>query len=126
MSVLIKDIDIPKQCIECPLCKHIHVVNSPLLIYACGKGMRPMYLHETAEGVDEFSKMQKPDWCPIKEVKHGKWIVKHTFYESISVPYNVWSCSSCGYVRKRGWAATQEGQRPTAVICENCGARMDK
>ena len=59
-------------------------------------------------------------------VKHGKWIVKQTFYKKIPVPHNVWSCSFCGYVRKHGWAATQEGQKPTAVVCEICGARMDK
>ena len=51
------DMDMPKQCISCPLCKHIHLADSPLLIYACGKGMRPIYSHETAEGVDEFCEM---------------------------------------------------------------------
>jgi hypothetical protein len=43
------------------------------MIYACGKGMRPIYVHKTAEGVDEFCKMQKPDWCPLGNIPtpHG-------------------------------------------------------
>lgn len=83
MSVLIKDVDMPKRCIECPLCQHISLVDSPLLIYACAKGMRPMYSHETAEGVDEFCKMQKPDWCPLVEVPtpHGRLIDLDKFLE---------------------------------------------
>ena len=77
MSIIVKGVDMPKRCIECPLCMHIQVVNSPLLVYACsGKGMRAMYSHETAEGVDKFCKMQKPDWCPLVEVPtpHGRLI----------------------------------------------------
>ena len=36
----------------------------------------------------------------------------------------IWSCSKCGYVRTKGWAATREGKRPEACFCENCGSRI--
>ena len=100
------DMDMPKQCISCPLCKHIHLADSPLLIYACGKGMRPIYSHETAEGVDEFCKMQKPEWCPLKEVKHGKW-------EELR-PYDV-RCSVCG-----------NSMMDKYPFCPECGSRMEE
>ena len=76
MSIIVKGVDMPNRCIECPLCWHIQLEDSPLLIYACRKGMRPLYSHETAEGVDEFCKMQKPDWCPLGDVPtpHGRLI----------------------------------------------------
>lgn len=35
-----------------------------------------------------------------------------------------WSCSECGYVRKRGWGYTSDGKKPRANLCENCGAVM--
>ena len=36
----------------------------------------------------------------------------------------IWSCSKCGYIRTKGWAATIEGKRPEACFCENCGSRI--
>lgn len=109
------DMDMPKRCIECPLCKHLHLANSPLLIYACGRWTRPIYSHETAEGVDEFYKMQKPDWCPLKEAeperKTGKWIYRRC------VTGGRFKCSECGHFVDIGVDRN---------FCANCGAKMEK
>ena len=113
------DIDMPKQCINCPLCKHIHLADSPLLIYACGKGMRPIYSHETAEGVDEFSKMEKPEWCPLKEVKHGKWQIEI----SDDGHQATYQCSECGHQFK--WIYDPLFS-PVFNYCQKCGSRMEE
>ena len=59
-------------------------------------------------------------------VRHGKWILKQEKVNNISGHWNRWSCSCCGYVRTKGWATTLEGHKPNALICENCGAKMDE
>ena len=61
-------------------------------------------------------------------VKHGKWILEQErfVYGIGNCWWNRWSCSCCGYVRTKGWAVTVEGHKPKAMLCENCGARMDE
>ena len=59
-------------------------------------------------------------------VRHGKWILKQEKVNNSFGHWNRWSCSCCGYVRTKGWATTSEGHNPNALICENCGAKMDE
>lgn len=61
-------------------------------------------------------------------VKHGKWMLEQErfVYGLGNCWWNRWSCSCCGYVRTKGWAVTVEGHKPKAMLCENCGARMDE
>lgn len=48
-------------------------------------------------------------------------------YDNVrGINYNRWMCSNCGYVRKRGWEHTSDGNKPRAKFCENCGADMRK
>lgn len=86
------DIEMPKTCGDCPL-------SDP-----------EMYCPLSGLDIAAFNK--KRDDCPLKEVKHGKWIThKHD---------NIIRCSVCNEevcfaVKKREFN-----------FCPNCGARMDK
>ena len=57
-------------------------------------------------------------------VRYGKWILEQEEYDGYG-NWNRWRCSCCGYVRTKGWAATSEGHKPKAMLCEKCGAKMD-
>ena len=60
-------------------------------------------------------------------VRHGKWVLEQEKFDGYGFGnWNRWSCSCCGYVRTKGLAVTAEGHKPKAVLCENCGARMDE
>lgn len=59
----------------------------------------------------------------VEEVRHGMWVHNDDLVNSDI--WRRWSCSECGYVRKRGWEHTSDGQKPRAKLCENCGAKMD-
>jgi len=91
------DMDMPKSCEDCP----------------CGNAQDGWcYVHnEVLERMENGypSTETRPDWCPMKEVKHGKWIsAKHD---------NVTKCSECNeevcFVKKRFFK-----------YCPNCGAYM--
>lgn len=58
--------------------------------------------------------------------KRGKWISYSQFYPEVNTHWVKWECSECGYVRTKGWEGTTDGRCPTAMICENCGAIMEK
>lgn len=81
MSVLIKDMEMPKKCGECD-------------IYVC-------YRTWNGDPGDEFCGMTKenvsyktkPDWCPLAEVperKPGKWITSDDMYETGICPCCKW------------------------------------
>lgn len=90
------DMDMPKSCADCP----------------CGDAQDGWcYVHnEVLErmGNGYPSIETRPDWCPLKEVKHGKWIRKSTGGWRFTL------CSECGYVE---WNETNN-------YCPKCGADM--
>ena len=51
---------------------------------------------------------KRPNWCPLKGLKHGKWI-KDTSYK----------CSECGR-----YALEWGGEVIKSNFCPNCGADM--
>lgn len=59
----------------------------------------------------------------VKPVVRGEWKCESRAYPDYGL-WNKWYCSECGYVRTAGWEHTQEGKKPNACLCENCGAEM--
>ena len=94
------DMDMPKSCAYCP----------------CGDAQDGWcYVHnEVLErmGNGYPSTETRPEWCPLMEVKHGKWIVKEQEV----------FCSVCGEQSAYTW----HGSSKFSNYCPNCGARMDK
>lgn len=95
------DMDMPKSCADCP----------------CGDAQDGWcYVHnEVLErtGNGYPSTGTRPDWCPLKEVKHGKWI----WTEDKDDQYGyVYKCSVCGT------STIGDSER----FCGWCGARMDE
>lgn len=56
------------------------------------------------------------------ERKKGEWAP--TYSDCGDDVWVVWKCSECGYVRKKGWDHTSDGERPDALFCEMCNADM--
>jgi len=63
---------------------------------------------------------------PSVQPKHGKWEPYSQFYPEVNTHWVKWECSECGYGRTKGWEGTTDGRCPTAKICENCGAIMER
>jgi hypothetical protein len=101
MGVYIKGMEMPEKC---GLCDLFHA-ESPMHCTRV-KGYKT---------VGAPYGMPRPDWCPLKEVKHGHWI-------DIDCQTYTWECecSECG--NRRSMMSTQ-GKYPK--FCEECGARMD-
>lgn len=61
MSVIIKGVDIPKNCSECPCCRHysldgIHMYQCNVKIITFGE-------------FDSWIFKKRPNWCPLQEFK---------------------------------------------------------
>lgn len=102
MSVLIKGMKMPEKC---GLCDLFHA-ESPMHCTVV-KG------HKT---VGAPYGMPRPDWCPLVEVKHGKWIqlMEYDIDENA-----VFQCSVCG-------GSDMHAKGVDVPYCWHCGARMDK
>ena len=83
MSVLIRDMEMPKNCAECRFCVNGFTDEAPMYECAC----------ETYENVsvlvDDHGKPFdfRPDWCPLVEVPapHGRLIDADAFDERVRV-----------------------------------------
>lgn len=68
MSVLIKGIEMPKSCVDCPC---------SLNIFFCkARECRPITGGNGIEPTDDAIQVSRPDWCPLVEApgKHGQLI----------------------------------------------------
>lgn len=85
------DIEMPTYCYDCP----------------CHNGENGR-CNITGDSV--FDK--RPFDCPLKEVKHGKWV---------HLGGDEWCCSVCGEVifTEGSW------EKPDKKYCNECGAKMD-
>jgi len=72
MSVLIKNMEMPKNCGECQLC---HIENFEL--WCCLTGREDIFYDAI------------PEWCPLEKPKTGEWIDEDGTYYA--------NCSMCGY-----------------------------
>ncbi len=59
---------------------------------------------------------RRQDWCPLKEVKHGKWI-KADSQQYFRKHYPCFTCSECGY---------RKDSQKKWNYCPNCGARIKR
>lgn len=113
MSVLIKDMEMPKKCGECD-------------IYVC-------YRTWHGDPGDEFCGLTKknvtyktkPEWCPLSEAperKTGKWIRHIRYGDGASVFADLdWECSECG----KNAIVDLEGLYQLTYFCPFCGAKME-
>ena len=110
MSVLVKDMKMPVSCEDCVLCDVKWTSDNDGEAWAFCMLKQKTICH-TANGSDKevaTEILKKPDWCPLKEVKHGKWIEKCTG------GWHFYCCSECGRVE---WDTLTN-------YCPECGADM--
>lgn len=60
----------------------------------------------------------RQDWCPLREVKHGKWDIEI----SDDGHQATYRCNECGHRFK--WVYDQRFP-PVFNYCQRCGSRMD-
>ena len=95
MSVLIKTMEMPKNCGECQLC---HTENFNL--WCCLTGREDIF----------YDAM--PEWCPLEKPKTGEWIEMIDCDPITGEPYPCGvQCSDCG-----------ETLGCVANFCPNCGS----
>ena len=108
MSVFVKGMDMPRNCADCP----------------CGDAQDGWcYVHnEVLErmGNGYPSTETRPKWCPLKEVKHGKWIKEDEMKNlggddrvQTHMYYTVYRCSNCHSIGSTDYK-----------YCPYCGADM--
>ena len=92
------DMDMPKSCVDCPCA---NTQDGWCLVH-----------NEVLERMENGypSTEIRPEWCPIKETKHGKWL-------KIS-PAGIYECSECHQNVKTG-------DIEVYLFCHHCGVRMD-
>ena len=96
MTVLIKGMEMPKNCGECQF--------GHFTTWCC-----------LAEREDIFYDAI-PEWCPLEESKTGKW-VKAEKHGVLSYTDVYAMCDQCHKVKFNGWGMN---------YCPSCGARMNK
>ncbi|MBR2556283.1 MAG: hypothetical protein IKE94_15660 [Aeriscardovia sp.] len=109
------DMGMPQNCAECPFlydsdaCYAVNKRNGrwlPLVINSAS----------TEYKINQFPyKEKRVDWCPLMEVKHGKWI-KADSQQYFRKHYPCFTCSECGY---------RKDSQKKWNYCPNCGAKMD-
>lgn len=107
MSVLIKDMEMPKKCGECAIYVCYRTWNNDPGDEFCGM---------TKENV---SYKTKPDWCPLSEEperKTGKWNF---------IGDNMFECTSCGVAyttRQLNGLRNRDTDPYAPKFCPNCGS----
>ena len=93
MSIIVKGLNMPNRCSECPF--------------------RFVWCRE------RIYMDNRPNACPLKEQKKGKWLqtVKHYKDDEQEYNYIETTCSVCGVKKRIGWTG--------ANYCPNCGAKME-
>lgn len=106
MSVLIKNMEIPKDCSVCPFSRLSQVDNIECTLLK--EKMRTWDL-----GLWGGQEPKKFDGCPLVEVPtpHGEWI-----WDDKAV-FERCRCSKCGYYRQLQYPEPEN-------YCPNCGADM--
>ena len=93
------DIPMPENCLACPFGPTDE--ESPFFDVWCTLLKRMVAEYETKKRQED---------CPIKQVRHGRWV---PLYD------DVWECSECEQAEQFA-----ENIESTSRYCPNCGARM--
>lgn len=98
MSVIVKGMEMPKDCDECPFCDYEQgncVANNE----------RNTLPHDG----------MKKDWCPLVEVpKHGRLIDADEFEKYVELEYETREISHPNWIKFRVWC----GDQPTIIEAE--------
>ncbi len=127
MSVLIKGLEMPKDCISCPFCEHgtidewtLYCKFNLFLGNWEDKNINNGWRHEDCPLIELPPADVEPVKCEdcktiialkaaLEPVKTGKWIYEHGYY-----------CSECGDF----WAEDDREMIKVFNYCPNCGAKM--
>ena len=126
--MILIDMEMPKSCAVCRFnsrcddCEHI-----PNFCAAAPTedGCHAM-IGRFNDGVNEYDpeigftpEDRRQDWCPLKEVRHGKWDIEigDDKYQA------TYRCSECGHQFK--WIYDPHFP-PVFNFCQKCGARMEE
>lgn len=105
MSVLVKDMEMPKNCAVCRLERDLF-----------GRAVCFGFEDERALHKDDLpppgSDERRPSWCPLIEQKTGKWVFGID-EETNEQDLKAWTCSVCN--EKYPWQPN---------FCPHCGADM--
>ena len=129
MSVLVKGVQMPKNCKECPFlldddaCYAVNKPNSWFLPLVCN-GSTDEY------PLNEFPYWEKRvDWCPLIEVngyadaqKHGKWI-SGAYIQDTEVKRYSAGLMYCSVCKHEAYSDTDYGEQ-LFDYCPYCGSRM--
>lgn len=76
MSVLIKGIEMPKNCHECCFCSGYMTGQARILGYVCLASLEKENSVRGRRKIEELCFLCIPDWCPLVEIpeKHGRLI----------------------------------------------------
>ena len=116
MSVLVKDMKMPVSCEDCVICDVKWTSDNDGEAWAFCMLKQKTICH-TVNGSDKevaTEILKKPDWCPLKEVKHGKWI-KADSQQYFRKHYPAFTCSECGQ---------RKDSQKKWNYCPECGADM--
>lgn len=104
MSILIKDMEMPKSCDNCEFIQRGY----------------PDWCDLSCRSRDVFDSSIRPDWCPLEyaePIKHGRWT---QVWHGKLFPWDTTCCSVCGaeafYDEVNGYYKSN--------YCGNCGAKM--
>lgn len=109
MSVLIKTMEMPKNCGECQFC-HTGYFKQ----WCCPTGREDFFCDAI------------PEWCPLEEPKTGEWVMLERV-ENVHDIYGVptwgvnYMCDKCGFIH-----TAIQNHFSQYKYCPNCGARMYK
>ena len=103
MSIIIKGMNMPNECRECPL--EMYLNTGETRCYATNSVLAAEYKTINFEG--------RPKDCPIEEVKdqQGHWVGID------DEPCETWECDRCGYIEE-----CEDGRQSN--VCPRCGADM--
>lgn len=120
------DMDMPKSCAVCRFnsrcddcvcacnwCKAVDFKDDDDAIIGCFNDGTREYDPEIGFTPEDH----RMEWCPLKEVKHGKWDIEisHDGYQA------TYRCSECGHQFK--WLYDPHFP-PVFNYCQKCGAYM--
>lgn len=104
MSILIKGMEMPTRCGECP-CAY----------FTEGAYWDTCQAVDDQNDIEQFWKSGRPDWCPLVEApKHGRLIDADEFEKYVELEYETREISHPNWIKFRVWC----GDQPTIIEAE--------
>lgn len=112
--IIISKVKMPNKCGECPCFHADHFMYCQAVKADKAKRIIAPYGEP------------RPEWCPLKEQKHGHWILDP---DGMDWGIPAWCCSEC-HCRNDNIPPNIEKVNPLrwsgSKFCPNCGAQMER